>query len=148
MVSISVLTRRVAIMRASAAARQASRKSAAMRSNSTDNFTRGIEQFNRRQFFESHESWEEVWLRAPEPDKTFLQGIIQVAAALHHNARGNCAGAESLMHAGLNKLEKFPEDYRGLQLEVFRVAVRECLAMLADGEPLPNGMLPRIETVR
>lgn len=117
-----------------------------MRPDSTDNFARGMEQFNRRHFFESHETWEEVWLRAPEPDKTFLQGIIQVAAAFHHYARGNRAGAESLMRAGLSKLEKFQEDYRGLKLEAFRVAVREWLAMLEKG-PSPNAdMLPRIET--
>jgi len=117
-----------------------------MRPDSTDNFARGTEQFNRRQFFESHETWEEVWLRAPEPDKTFLQGIIQVAAAFHHYTRGNCAGAESLMRAGLNKLEKFQEGYRGLRLEVFRVAVRECLAMLTKGQSPTGEMLPRIET--
>jgi len=132
-------------MRASAPARQADRQAAAMHAESTDHFARGIEQFNQRQFFESHESWEAIWLQAPEPDKTFLQGIIQVAAAFHHCARGNRAGAESLMRAGLHKLEKFPADYRGLQLEKFRVAVRECLAMLAKDQPPTDEMMPRIE---
>jgi len=116
-----------------------------MRPDPSDTFARGIEQFNRRQFFESHESWEEVWLTAPEPDRTFLQGIIQVAAAFHHYTRGNRPGAESLMRAGLNRLEKFPEGYRRLRLESFRVAVREWLAMLGRGQSPNAGMLPRIE---
>jgi hypothetical protein len=116
-----------------------------MSTNSTDAFARGIEQFNNRRFFESHESWEELWLAAPEPDKTFLQGIIQVAAAFHHRARGNHAGAESLMRAGLAKLEKFPGEYRGLKLEDLRIAVREWLAMLERGQSPPEGKLPRIE---
>jgi len=30
-----------------------------------------------------------VWLKAIEPDKTFLQGLIQITAALHHWQRGN-----------------------------------------------------------
>ena len=132
-------------MRASAAARQASRQLATMHSDSTDHFARGIEQFNQRRFFESHESWEVIWLSAPEPDKTFLQGIIQVAAAFHHYTRGNRAGAESLMLAGLEKLEKFPAGYRRLQLEKFRAAVREWLSLLATGQSPTTETLPRIE---
>ena len=118
-----------------------------MRRDSTNSFARGIEQFNNRQFFESHESWEEVWLRASEPDKTFLQGIIQVAAALHHCSLGNRAGAESLMRAGLDKLEEFPEDYRGLRLEALRAALQEWLAGLADGRSPVGLPPPRIQLV-
>lgn len=134
-------------MRAPAGARQAG-PTAAMRPEPTDNFARGIEQFNRREFFESHESWEEAWLRAPEPDKTFLQGIIQVAAAFHHYTRGNRQGAESLMRLGLSKLESFSEDYRGLHLEAFRIAVREWLAALAQGRVPADETLPRIQMVK
>lgn len=87
-------------------------------------FQKGIDQFNRGEFFESHESWELIWLPASEPDKTFLQGIIQVAAALHHYRRGNLAGARSLLRRGLAKLARFPADYRGLDLEGLRNQAR------------------------
>src|SRR5690348_17536429 len=59
--------------------------------------SRGIAHFNAREFFEAHEVWEERWLVAREPDKTFLQGLIQVAAACHHHARENARGAKSLL---------------------------------------------------
>jgi predicted metal-dependent hydrolase len=110
----------------------------------TDNFARGIEQFNQRQFFESHETWEEIWLAAFEPDKTFLQGIIQVAAGFHHSARGNRAGAESLVRAGLKKLERFSADYHGLQLDAFRVAVGEWLTALANESLREDSPFPKI----
>ena len=87
-------------------------------------FHKGIEQFNRQEFFESHESWEVIWLAAPEPDKTFMQGIIQIAAALHHYRRKNRNGARSLLRRGLAKVESFPADYRGLNLEEVRSAAR------------------------
>ena len=93
-------------------------------------FRKGMDQFNRGEFFESHESWEAIWLAAPEPDKTFLQGIIQVAAALHHYHRGNIAGARSLLRRGLGKMERFPPDYRGLRLEEIRAACRAWQAYL------------------
>jgi len=108
-------------------------------------FQHGIDQFNRRAFFEAHETWEEIWLAAPEPDRTFLQGIIQVAAAFHHSTRGNRAGAQSLLNAALAKLEQFPGDYRGLKLEMLRADVRGSLAALAAGKDPGPDELPRIE---
>jgi len=34
---------------------------------------------------------EEVWLETVNPEKMFLQGLIQVAAAFHHHSRANPA---------------------------------------------------------
>jgi len=101
-------------------------------------FSRGIRQFNARRFWHSHESWEAIWLTAPEPDKTFLQGIIQIAAAFYHYQMKNHAGMRSLMRRGLAKVEEFPADYRGLRLEKLRLSVREWLAKDYAGEALPR----------
>ena len=38
----------------------------------------GLRLYEAGEFFTAHESWESVLLTAPEPEKTFLQGIIQV----------------------------------------------------------------------
>src|SRR6266852_1643093 len=64
------------------------------------NLHEGLRCFNSGAFFEAHEHWESVWLTAQEPEKTFLQGIIQVAASFHHFQRGNCAGTISLLLLG------------------------------------------------
>ena len=101
-------------------------------------FSRGLRQFNARQFWHAHESWEIIWLPAPEPDKTFLQGIIQVAAAFYHHQKKNHEGMRSLMRRGLAKLEVFPARYRELRLEELRRALREWLASDSRGEPLPR----------
>ncbi|HEX9760837.1 MAG TPA: DUF309 domain-containing protein [Candidatus Acidoferrales bacterium] len=89
-------------------------------SDERQQFLHGIEQFNRREFFETHETWEAIWLAAPEPDKTFLQGIIQIACSFHHYLRGNRAGARSLLRRGLEKVERFPTDYRGMNVARLR----------------------------
>ncbi len=109
-----------------------------------EKFQKGLEQFNHSHFFEAHETWEEIWLSAAEPEKTFLQGIIQVAAAFHHYTCGNPAGAGSLLQAGAKKLEQFPETHRGLALEELRAAVRRWIAALAAGTDLGREQLPRI----
>ena len=43
----------------------------------------GIEQLHRGDFFAAHETWEEIWRSTTPEPKTLLQGLIQVAAALH-----------------------------------------------------------------
>ena len=67
----------------------------------------GIRLFNRQKYFEAHEALEAVWLKAEGEEKTFLHGLIQVAAAFHHYTRGNPAGFRSLLDKGWKKLERF-----------------------------------------
>lgn len=68
--------------------------------------------------------WEEIWLAENEPERTFLQGLIQIAAAFHHYRQGNSEGAESLLAAGIVKITRFPHDYHGLAVENLRVAAK------------------------
>jgi uncharacterized protein len=111
-----------------------------------DVFRRGIEHFNTGRYFEAHEVWEEIWLRSPEPDKTFLQGIIQVAAAFHHYSRGNTRGTRSLLEAGLGRLERFPATHRGIDLDELRAAAKAWVAMLAATRiPGAETLLPQIK---
>jgi len=106
-------------------------------------FSRGMRQFNSLKFWHAHESWELIWLSAPQPDKTFLQGIIQVAAAFYHHQKENHVGMRSLMRRGLAKLEGFPEGYREVRLEELRRALRDWLAADSQGEALPQAY-PRL----
>jgi len=82
----------------------------------TDQFDHGVAHFNAREFFEAHEVWEELWLGAAGPEKTLLQGLIQIAAAFHHYGLGNLRGARSLAGAGMGKLDSHPGGYRGIDL--------------------------------
>jgi uncharacterized protein len=107
-------------------------------------YQKGLEAFNSAHFYDAHEHWEEVWLETPNPDKMFLQGLIQVAAAFHHHSHANLRGARNLLQAGLLKLDRFPEVHGGLEIEAFRAAVREWLAALDEGEIPESRKPPRI----
>lgn len=109
-----------------------------------ETFKRGIADFNSRKFFEAHEIWEEIWLDEPEPEKTFLQGLIQLAAAFHHYQRGNKAGAESLLASGIVKLTRYPKNHRGLALDELRDTAKQWARMLGAGKDPGAGKLPRI----
>src|SRR5712691_6228350 len=109
-------------------------------------FQQGLEAFNSAQFFEAHEHWEEVWLETPTPDKKFLQGLIQVAAAFHHYTRENRRGTQTLLEAGLTKLEPFPSVHWGLEIAPLRESVRRWLvALAAEDAPNPDS-IPRIHS--
>ena len=108
----------------------------------------GIELFNSRKFFDAHEAWEAVWLKAREPDKKFLQGLIQISAAFHHHSRGNRAGMESLLRAGLIKIEHAPANHRGMDFHAIRAAAREWLAAIEAGGELEPRKLPQITRIK
>lgn len=111
-------------------------------------YQKGLEAFNSSRFFEAHELWENVWRETPEPDKKFLQGLIQVAAAFHHHSRANLLGTQRQLQAGLLKLEAFPEVHGGFEIERLRQSVREWLAAIAVGEVLESMSPPQIRQVR
>jgi uncharacterized protein len=108
-------------------------------------FRKGLEAFNSGRFYDAHELWEEVWLETLNPEKMFLQGLIQVAAAFHHYSRANRQGTQNLLHAGLAKIERFPHAHKGLEVERLRIAVRRWLAALEGGADLAKDEIPRIE---
>ncbi len=111
-------------------------------------FEQGIAQFNQELFFETHETWEAIWLRAAEPERTRLQGLIQIAAAFHHYQHGNATGTMRLLASALKKLANAPEDFLGIHLEKLRRAARQWLVELERGGQPAKKSFPRIETVR
>jgi uncharacterized protein len=108
----------------------------------------GIELFNSRRFFDAHEAWEAVWLKAREPDKKFLQGLIQISAAFHHLSRNNHKGLESLLRAGLLKIEHAPPNHRGMNFAAIRSAAGDWLAAIEAGADLNPRELPKITRVK
>ena len=56
-------------------------------------------------YWEVHEVLEPFWLRAEGAEKELLQGVIQLAAALH-KARSDRQAAERIVERALGHLEK------------------------------------------
>ena len=77
-------------------------------------FRRGIALFNGVRYWHAHEAWETLWRAAPEEDRDFYQGLIQVAAGLLHLQRRNLRGARNKLGEGLAKLRPFEPAHRGI----------------------------------
>jgi hypothetical protein len=104
----------------------------------------GLECYRREAFFLAHEHWESVWLQSQEPDKTFLQALIQVTAAFHHLQRNNAQGAASLLKAALRRLEPYPAFFGGIALAPLRDDVRSWIQLLETDDAPLHGPFPQI----
>lgn len=80
-------------------------------------FQKACEHFNKGEYFEAHEEWEELWNEAHGPRHAFLQCLIQVAVALHHGRNGNWNGARKLCASALGYLEKGREESEPVDLD-------------------------------
>jgi uncharacterized protein len=98
----------------------------------------GIELFNRGEFFEAHEVWEDLWHECGSADRRFYQALIQAAVAAYHWSRGNATGAKRLYHSGRKYMEPFRPTYMGLAIDDFWTAMAAHLAgALGDAPPSP-----------
>lgn len=90
----------------------------------------GLRCYQEQEFFDAHEHWEGLWLTCNEPEKTFVQALIQVTAAFHHWKRGNLPGTASLLRRALQRLDGFPAEYEGVRVEALRASIRRWLGGL------------------
>ena len=88
-------------------------------------FNQGIAAFNKRQFYDAHEYWEELWLEYKLDDAKFIQGLIQLAVSYFHFFNKNLNGARSMMKKCLTKFEPYQNergmDVQGLKKQIITV---------------------------
>jgi len=104
----------------------------------------GLQCYESGEFFLAHEHWEGIWLKCEEPEKTFLQALIQITAAFHHLQRKNLIGAASLMRAALGRLDAFPDTFGGIEVEDLRASVRAWLLALERKDASQRPPVPHI----
>ena len=107
----------------------------------------GLACYNSAQFFEAHEHWEAVWLTLREPEKSFLQSLVQITAAFHHLQRGNKTGAASLLRRSLNRLSHCPAEFGGIEVAPLREEVAEWLRRIDAGSAADIAARPRIRPI-
>lgn len=85
---------------------------------------RGIQEFNRREFFECHETIEAAWMAEPRSVRLLYQGILQVGVALYHVQRQNWRGAMKVLTRALPKLAHFEPTCMGIDVSHLVVDAR------------------------
>jgi predicted metal-dependent hydrolase len=102
-------------------------------------YLKGIAYFNACEFFEAHETWEELWKNYSGDLRLFYKGLIQAAVALHHFGNGNIRGARKVYGSSRGYLEKYAPVCEGLDLDKFLAEFDACFAeVAASQEQFPN----------
>ena len=79
---------------------------------------RGVRLFNLGRYLAAHEIWEETWRVAADEDRTFFEGLVQLAAGLHlRTRRAGTRGAEHLLSQSLATLEDHRPVRHGVDVE-------------------------------
>jgi uncharacterized protein len=82
-----------------------------------DSFWQGVREFQQGQFYECHDTLEALWIEAQEPNKTFFQGILQIAVACYHLGNQNWRGAVILLGEGMRRLSPYQPDYGSVDID-------------------------------
>jgi predicted metal-dependent hydrolase len=89
-----------------------------------------IEQFNRREYFECHETLEAIWNDEPTPLRVLYKGILQVGVGCLHLLRHNYRGALIKLQTGADYLEPFSPRCQGIEVAALIVDARRLRAAL------------------
>lgn len=92
----------------------------------------GLRAYRAGDFFLAHEFWEQRWIELHQPEKTFVQALIQLACGLHHHQRNNLRGAASQLNHALVKLQNYPERFGGLEVASLRESLGSWILALAS----------------
>ena len=93
-------------------------------------YLKGVDHFNRREFFDAHEIWEDLWHEEHGESKNFIQGLIQFATALHHYEAQNFKGTKILYESGMELLTPYGDIYWDLPVKKLCVDMTTCVAKL------------------
>jgi hypothetical protein len=96
-------------------------------------FRDGVSLFNGGRYWHAHEAWETLWRAAPDDERDFYQGLIQIAAGLLHLQRRNARGARNKLAEGLARLDRYQPVHHGIDVNELVGVSKRYLRDLNDG---------------
>ncbi len=105
---------------------------------------KGIELFNRGEYFEAHEELERAWNEENSPARELYRGILQVAVAYLQITRRNYNGAIKMFLRARQWLDPLPDVCRGVDVAALRKDAAEARAAL---EALGAERIPEFDLV-
>lgn len=81
---------------------------------------RGLEEFNRGEYFAAHESLEAAWMAEDGLGREVYRAILQIAVAYYQIERGNYKGAAKMFLRMRQWIDPLPEFCRGIHIAQLR----------------------------
>lgn len=97
---------------------------------------RGAAEWDAGAFFDAHETWEEIWQRERRPIRSFYQGLILLAAGLHHwTGTHRPRGVRIKLSSGIERLAPFAPSYLGVDVSTM---IADAAALLRQAPTDPD----------
>ena len=98
--------------------------------NFQESFNTAIDLFNKGQWYEAHDAFEDIWNSLDGDERQIIQGIIQVSVSQFHLTKGNFNGATILLGEGLGRIKNRTNNNLGIDLESFCKSLEDLLIKL------------------
>ncbi len=113
----------------------------------------GLEQFNRGEYYEQHESLEEIWIADQRPLRRLYQGILKIGVGFYKLRLGNYRGTVNHIAGGVAYLERFGDTCLGVDIALLIRESSEVRERVIELGPDRMGefdieMLPRVHYSR
>jgi len=81
---------------------------------------KGLEAFNRGEFFDAHEYLEEAWMDDDSVGRDLYRGVLQIAVAYYHIKNNNFRGAAKMLLRVRQWIDPLPDYCRGINVAKLR----------------------------
>jgi hypothetical protein len=96
---------------------------------------KGLEEFNRGEYFESHESLEHAWNEDQSAGRDLYRAVLQVAVAYLQIERGNFNGAVKMFLRMRQWIDPLPDTCRGINIARLRADSEQVRSSLMELGP-------------
>ena len=103
-----------------------------------DLYNKGINAFEKHEFYDAHEYWEDLWSDYRLVDAKFIQGLIQLAVGYFHISNDNKNGARGLLNKCIPKLIEYRPEYRGIDIENILRGINNTLKFLSKSNNMKD----------
>ena len=107
-----------------------------------------VTQFNQGQYWQCHETLEEIWISEEYPLRLFYHGLIKAAVGLLHLERHNYLGASSKLRDAEFTLTPFCPNTMGIDIAKLLDDIKRRLELIDSGlDSIQDavGMLPPVQ---
>jgi predicted metal-dependent hydrolase len=106
----------------------------------------GIRLFNEQQFFECHEILEPYYHETEAPNKPFLEGLIQLAAAFRlYREFGEIKGPVRMVHQALVRFENYQPSFLEICVNELSQAAEAWAKAAENAADRVSSALPKIK---
>ena len=94
---------------------------------------RGAAEWDAGKFFDAHETWEDIWQVERRSIRSFYQGLILLAAGLHHwTGTHRPRGVRIKLSSGIERLAPYAPSYLGVDVSTMIVDAAALLRQAPD----------------